>query len=435
MAIRPSAISTTIVFTAIAAIALTNPAGASPNAQAPAPSPETLRETTTAMLQPDDMPARLGGPGAQNVGFNIPPGGQDPYPICQGNVRREVLPDLTMAIGYFSTVGQVTQSVYTYPSASAAQSSWQRLQREVARGCDYTRNVDSSLIRVTNGRTAAISGVWTLTSTTGSNASGEYTQVTVVDDSVVALRFNANSAPTTAAQRQAVGALMQSLVSRYAERAEPAGTQSTSLSIAEVAMLTPADMPSSLPTRSPEDGAWSSFTANLPGQAAFNQCNAQKDLMPAGTGSYSATFGDDGGPVLTDGFAWQQAFTFDDNDAADSAWSTLSTRLRDCNERYGKLYSPTKPARQGKVGVSAVTVDGTQGLYYRYFETQGSDEKDFRWSTRTYQLFLKDGNVISSLTYGLSLDGIKPVALDEPAVNQLAVDLIDRFVNTVVTTS
>lgn len=418
-----------------ASIALGAPAVASITPQAPAPSSDVLRQTTTAMLQPGDVPARLGGPGAQNVGYYIPPGGQDPYPICQGDTRREVLPDLAMAVGYFSSVGQVTQSIYAYPTPTAAQESWRKLQREVARGCEYTRNVDSSLIRVTNGRASAISGLWTLTSTTGSNASGEYTQVAVVDDSLVAVRFNSDAAPTTAAQRQAVGTLMQSLVSRYSERAEPAGTQSTSLSIAEVAMLNPADMPSALPIRSPEDGAWSSFSANLPGQAAFNQCNAQKDLMPAGSGSYSATFGDDGGPVLTDGFAWQQVFTFDDAAAADAAWSTLSTRLRDCNERYGKLYNLTKPARQGKVGISAITVDGTPGLYYRYFETQGSDDKEFRWSTRTYQLFLKDGNVISSLTYGLSLDGIKPVTLDEPAVNQLAVELIDRFVNTVVTTS
>lgn len=423
-----------IISTVIASLVFTGSASASPNAQAPAPSPDTLRQVTTAMLQPGDVSARLGGPGEQNIGYNIPPGGQDPYPICQGNLRREVVPDLTMAIGYFSTVGQVTQSVYQYPTASKARSAWERLQRDITRGCGYSRDVDSSLIRVSNGSAAAVSGMWTLRSTTGSNPSGEYTQVAPAGDSIIALRFNAASAPTTAAQRQALGLTMQTLVSRFSNREVSSGVQSTSLSIAEAAMLTTADMPPTLPVRSPSDGAWSSFTANLPGQAPFNQCNPQKDLMPAGTGSFSVTFGDDGGPVLTDGFAWQQVFTYVDSDSADAAWASLTKAWEDCNERFGELYKKTKPARRGTAGVSPVVVDGTPGLYYQYIETQGSDDQDFRWSTRTYQLFLKDGNVISSVTYGISLDGIKRVSVDEPAVNQLAVELLDRFTNTVVTT-
>lgn len=418
-----------------ATVTLSGAAQASANQQAAPPSPETLRQTTTAMLQPGDVPARLGGAGAQNIGYYIPPGGQDPYPICQGDTRRAVLPDLTMAIGYFSSVGPVTQSVYTYSSTTAAQSSWRQLQRAIARGCDSTRRADANLTRVSNGNAPAISGAWTLTTTTGRDPSGEYTQVALVDDAVIALRVNDYSSPTTAAQRQDAASLMQTLVSRYADRGVPAAVQNTSLSVAEAAMLTPADMPATLPIQSPADGAWSSFTANLPGQAPFNQCNARKDLMPAGTGSFSATFGDDGGPVLTDGFAWQQVFTYADAASADAAWASLTTSLQDCNKRAGKLYDKTTPANRGTAGTSAVGVDGTPGLFYRFIETQGSKDKDFRWSTRTYQVFLKDDNVISSLTYGISLNGITRVSVDEAAVNQLAVTLIDRFTNTVVTTS
>lgn len=414
---------------------LSGAALASTNPQAAPPSPETLRQTTTAMLQPGDVPARLGGAGAQNIGYYIPPGGQDPYPICQGDTRRAVLPDLTKAIGYFSTVGPVTQTVYVYPSSDAARTSWTKLRRAVERGCDSTRSVDGNRTKVSRGSVPAISGVWTVTSTTGKDPSGEYTQVSLVDDAVIALRVNDYSSPTTAAQRQAAASLMKALVSRYADRDVPSAVQSTSLSVAEAAMLTPADIPATLPIQSPADGAWSSFTANLPGQAPFNQCNARKDLMPAGTGSFSATFGDDGGPVLTDGFAWQQVFTFTDSASADAAWASLGTSLKDCNKRQGKLYDKTTSASRGTSGTSAVGVDGTPGLFYRFMETQGSEDKGFRWSTRTYQVFLKDGNVISSLTYGISFDGIRRVSVDEPAVNQLAVTLIDRFVNTVVTTS
>ena len=425
----------TIAGALAATVVLSGAAHASSNEQAAPPSPQTLRQTTTAMLQPGDVPAPLGGAAAQNIGYYVPPGGQDPYPICQGDTERAVLPDLTMAIGYFSAVGPVTQTVYVYPSSDAARTSWTKLRRAVERGCDTTRTVDGNRTKVSRGSVPAISGLWTVTSTTGKDPSGEYTQVALVDDAVIALRVNDYTSPTTSAGRQAAASLMQTLVARYADRAVPTGVQNTSLSLAEAAMLTPADMPAALPIQSPADGAWSSFTANLPGQAPFNQCNARKDLMPAGTGSFSATFGDDGGPVLTDGFAWQQVFTYADAASADAAWASLTTSLRDCNKRQGKLYDKTASASRGTSGTSAVSVDGTPGLFYRFLETQGSEDKDFRWSTRTYQVFLKDGNAISSLTYGISFDGIRRVSVDESAVEQLAVTLIDRFANTVVTTS
>lgn len=423
------------VGTVIASVALTGLAHAAPDRQAEPPSPADLRITTTAMLQPGDVVPALGGPGAQQIGYYIPPGGQDPYPICQGSIRREVLPSLDSAIGYFSTVGDVTQTVYAYPDQATAQANWTALQRLVARGCDYRRSVDGNRTRVSTGQAPAVDGVWTSTSTTGADPSGEYTQVTLAGNAVLALRYTSYSAPTSSAQRAAVAELMQTLTSRYEQRDTPSGVQSTTLSIAETAMLNPSDLPQSLPVRSPQNGAWSSFVGNLPGTPPFNSCEPRKDLMPAGTGGFSADFGDDGGPQLTDGFAWQQLYTFQDAAAADSAWSVLRRNWRDCNERYGKLYNKTGPARQGRAGTSPVSVDGTPGLYLRYVETQADANNDFTWTTRTYQLFLKDGNVISSLTYGISVDGLKRIRIDETAVNELAVALIERFVQTAVTTS
>lgn len=430
MAIRIAIISGFVAAT----IALPTGVHAAENPQASPPSPQTLRQTTTAMLQPADVTAALGGPASQNIGYYVPPGGQDPYPICQGSTRTAVLPDLTLATGYFSAVGPLTQTVYVYPSASSAQSSWARLGKDLKRGCDYRRSVDGNRITVSNGTVSGIDGLWSLTATTGKDPSGEYTQVAVVDDAVIALRVNTDSSPTTSAERTALGSLMQTLVTRYAQRETPGAVQGTGLSVAETAMVTPSDLPSSLPIASPANGAWSSFTATIPGQAPFNQCNAATDLMPAGTASFSANFGGDGGPVLTDGFIWQQVFTFVDAVSANDAWAAVSRSLTACNKRSGSLYSKTKSASQGKAGTSAVSVDGTAGLYYRYLETQGNSDKDFRWTTRTYQLFLKDGNTISALTYGISEDGITRISIDEPAVNQLAVSLLDRFVNTVVTT-
>jgi len=48
---------------------------------------------------------------------------------------------------------------------------------------------------------------------------------------------------------------------------------------------------------------------------------------------------------------------------------------------------------------------------------------------------LKSGNVISWLTYAKSEDGIKQFFIDEQPINELAVELINRFTDTVVTTS
>ena len=417
-----------------ASIVVPGAAHAAQDAQANPPAPETLRQTTTAMLQPADVSAALGGPASLNIGYYIPPGGQDPYPICQGNIRREILPSLEMATGYFSTVGNVNQTVYVYPSQELAAASWSGLRSLITRGCYFTRSVDGNRIRVSSGEAPSISGMWTVSSITGKDPSGEYTQVAVVDNAIVALRFNTYDAPTSSVERGAAAELMQQLTTRYADRMVPTGVQSTALSVAETAMLTPSDLPASLPVRSPANGAWSSFDANIPGTAPFNQCSPRKDLMPAGTGSYSVEFGDDGGPMLTDGFAWQQVFTFQDASAADAAWTALNRNWKDCNQRYGRLYNKTGPARLGRAGTSSVNVDGTPGLYLRYVETQADSNADYQWTTRTYQLFLKDGNVISSLTYGVSVDGLKRVSIDEAAVNQLAVLLIDRFANTVVTT-
>ena len=80
-------------------------------------------------------------------------------------------------------------------------------------------------------------------------------------------------------------------------------------------------------------------------------------------------------------------------------------------------------------------MDGTPGWFVREIQTEGSDNKDFRFTTRSYQLLLKSGNVISWLTYAKSQDGIGQFFIDEQPINQLAVDLINRFTDTVVTTS
>lgn len=80
-------------------------------------------------------------------------------------------------------------------------------------------------------------------------------------------------------------------------------------------------------------------------------------------------------------------------------------------------------------------MDDTPGWFVREIQTEGSKDKDFRFTTRSYQLLLKSGNVISWLTYAKSRDGVGQFFIDEQPINELAVDLINRFTDTVVTTS
>jgi hypothetical protein len=405
-----------------------------PDPMAEPPTPVNLRETTTAMLQPGDVTEALGGATSQNIGYYIPTGGQDPYPVCLPPKGKDALPDLAMTIGYFSTIGDVTEQAVVYASASAARSAWSGLTKQIRRACKYSGKVDGKKITITNG-TRSDGGMWTRRDSKSTNYASEYTVVNLVDDAIVWLRVeNPTRASTTTAQRDGVSALLPVLTDRYANRATGGGVQSTLLSIAETAMVTPGDMPATLPIDSPADGAWSFFTANLPGSVPFNPCYpADSDILPAGTGSFSASFGGTGDIQASGASVWQQVFTYADDSAADAAWKQLSSRIKECTASSGELYSKTDSAWKSTEGTSAVAVDGTPGIYVRYITTQGAKAKDARFTSRDYQLMLKDGSTISWLSYSAGVPGIKKLNIDEPAVNQLAVELIDRFVNTVVT--
>ena len=409
---------------------------AAPDPMADPPTPAELRATTTALLQPGDLSEVLGGAGDQNIGYYIPTGGQDPYPICLPPEGDDALPDLTMTTGYFSTIGNVSEQAVVYPSAEAAQSAWNVLTKKIQRACSYSGKVDGKKTVVTNGALAG-GAVWTRRDSKSEGYSSEYTVAALADNAIVSVRVtNPGKASTTAAQRSDTNALLPVLTERYAGRSTGAGVQSTLLSIAESAMVTPEDMPAALPIDAPADGAWSLFTADLPGTVPFNPCYpGDSEILPAGTGNFSASYGGTGDIQATGGSVYQQVFTYTDEAAANTAWKQLSTRIKECTARAGKLYSKTDSAWKSTEGTSAVSVDGTPGIYVRYITTQGSGTKDSRFTSRTYQLILKDGNAISWLSYSAGVPGIKKLNINEPAVNQLAVELIDRFANTVVTLS
>jgi hypothetical protein len=426
---------------ALSAAAFGPGAGAAPAPTATPPTPGELRQATTAMLQPAMVPPVLGGPGEQQIGYNIPTGGQDPYPVCQPPNADPVIPSLDMTIGFFSTINQdadesLWQQAIVYPSVDGAQANWALLSEQIQQECSFTGKGKNAGVVITNGGAPGADALWTSYRGGPRNPSSEYTVIGLSGDAIVSLRFNdLVSADITAAQRTAAETLWAQLAERFADRTTPSGVQSTTLSIAEAAMVNPADIGSDIPIGTPDQGAWANFSASFPGTAPLDPCNAGLDFFPGGNASFASSFGDDGGPIVENGLIYQRAFTYDDSTAANAAWQDIVTELPNCNQRFGKLFNKTKTARQQVARESAVTVDGTPGWFVRELTTEGSTDKDFRWTTRNYQLLLKSGNVISWVIYAKSEKGLKNFFIDEPPINELAVELINRFTDTVVTTS
>ncbi len=425
---------------AVSITALGPGAGAAAEATATPPTPLELRQATTAMLQPGMVPAVLGGPGAQQIGYYIPTGGQDPYPICNPPSGDPVFASLDKTTGFFSYINQdadenVSQQAIVYPSVDGAQAAWALLAQQIQQQCSFTGKGKNAGVVIANGGAPGTDALWTSSQRGPRNPSGEYTVVGLAGDAIVTLLFSdLVSADITADQRTAVETLWAQLSDRFADRTTPTGVQSTTLSIAEVAMVNPADIGPDIPIGTPDQGAWSSFSASLPGTAPIDPCEARLNFFPGGNGSFSSSFGDDGGPLALNGLVYQRAFTYDDATQANAAWDRISKRLPSCNQTNGKLFKKTTSASRTVARQSAVTVDGTPGWFIRDIRSDGSDDKDFRYTTRSYQLLLKSGNVISWLTYAKSEKGLRNFFIDEPPINELAVQLINRFTDTVVTT-
>ena len=429
-----------VAVAAVSITALGPGAGAAPEPTATPPTPAELRQATTAMLQPGMVPAVLGGPGSQQIGYNIPTGGQDPYPVCQPPNADPVIPSLDMTTGFFSNINQdadenLWQQAIVYPSVDGAQANWALLSEQIQQECSFTGKGKNAGVVITNGGAPGADALWTSYQRGPRNPSSEYTVIGLSGDAIVSLRFSdLVSADITADQRTAVETLWAQLSDRFADRTTPSGVQSTTLSIAEAAMVNPADIGPEIPVGTPDQGAWASFSASLPGTAPIDPCEARLDFFPGGNASFASSFGDDGGPIIENGLIYQRAFTYDDAAAANAAWQDIVTELPNCNQRFGKLFNKTKTASRTVARESAVTVDGTPGWFVRDLSTDGSTDKDFRWTTRSYQLLLKSGNVISWVTYAKSEKGLKNFFIDEPPINELAVQLINRFTDTVVTT-
>lgn len=395
-------------------------------AYADPPSPAVLTQTTNAMLQPGDVPAALGGGGALNSGYVIPPGGQDPTPLCYGDWPRRVLPSLTNAIGYSNSSGQVTEEAYVYPSAEAAQAAWATLDAQIVAKCAFKESSDGTTITSTQGRWASGNqmGRWVNMNNTQKDNPSMYSVVGPVDNAIVITRFQGKKGlkATTAAQRGAVSDLFGVLSARYADRDGLEQLQPELVSKAQQAMLMPSDVPASLPLLAPGDGGWSNVTAQVPSSKPFNFCNTDKPLLPNGTGAFEVNFGGGGDVFITTGMVYERAFTFDSAEQAQAAWDVLTKNVQGCNDSFGKLYAKGGNRRTTN---GTTSIGDLPGLWVRNVDSESWSGNNF--VSRTYQVYTMQGDVIVGVQYGVSKKGLKPVPLDEAAVEGLAATAIAKW--------
>lgn len=385
--------------------------------EAPVPSPDVVTATTNAMLQPGDVSGALGNASVLDVGYRIPAGGQDPFPICYEPGDFRIIPSLTSAIGFFSSSGQVTQEVYTYPSAAAAQAAWSVLDRQISRKCTFVDVDGKDRIRSRQGELASGAGRWVRMDVTNRDSSSFYSAVGLVDNGIMITRFEGKPGltQTTADQRSAVDDLFTNLANRYVDRATLNQVQPTAVTRAQQGLLQPDDLPSSLPILQPAEGAWADQESKVPGQPPFNSCNPRKDLIPSGSGNFSQTLGSTGDVFAKTGMVYQQVFTFESTDLAQSAWNTLNRTIKDCNKTEGTLYA--KGANYVTVA-GTVDVSGSPGLFVRDTNTQNFG-KGSRFVTKAYTVYTLSGDAIISVDYARSRMGMTRFSIDEASVREL----------------
>lgn len=432
-----------LVVAGIAAVMLAEPVRAAEPPVAPPPTPVELVAGTNAMLQPGDVngalaqgTALMSMPGTFRAGFNAPPGGQDPLPVCVlGNPYSTVSIPTKLAVGFSANFGTVSQDLYQYPSAAAAQRVWNSLSDTVRSRCTGTVTLGKISTTLTTsdvpGLPGAPGGLGVLTN--GSNA--QYSVLHLAGDSVQMVTYAISDGPVASGVTQAANSLAATLATRWITRGSLASTQNAGMTQAESTMLTLADVPASLPITEPRQGGWSGFSAYLPGNQPLI-CDARAQI-PAASSSFSSTLGGDGGPLSTPGSLVQYLDVYPTAAAAQTAWTALTTAVRTCNQRTIPAVSQSESIDRRASGTSAMTYGGVPGVWSRSFATNvtsgtcaspgGAPAPCPSWSSKAYTIHLLVGSTIQTLTYGTTRDGIGNIPLDQAAVNTLAEDLAQRW--------
>jgi hypothetical protein len=399
---------------------------AAPPPVAPPPSPTQIAAATNAMLG-FDLPAILDnatGPLAgYSTGYTNPPGGQDPLPICvYGEMYRNVSVPGTLAVGFMARNGYVSQSVYEYPSPTAADRAWSRLDRDIAARCGGSWTSDGSRVTITRSRLAATAsaGAGWLVTTTGL---GSVTAVAVrpVGDAIQVVSYQRQAASLSPRVPPAIATLSTALADRWARRDALPNTQGALLTTAALAALTPADVPATLPITSPADGGWSMFSADSPGDGPYT-CTASPSRS-RGSWGVVTDLGGSGDVIASPGSLMQDVEVYQSNDAARAAWTALRRAVLGCNDPAGNPWAVGGTGTRTVSGVSELAFEGVPGVWSREFTVY----RDLPLSGKSYSVSLLSGNVIQTLSYYTTVDRVSQIPLDQVAVNALAVTLLTRW--------
>ena len=392
---------------------------------APAPAPTSLVHAVNAMIQVTFDDQLLVGPAAKATfqnGFIVPPGGQDPFPVCvhATGYRVVAVPD-TLAVGYFAESGNIHQSVYDYPTAEAGQKAWQRLSSAIARKCRGTWTDESGTSTVERTRLPAEGSAgagWSVTTRTPYNVL--HVAVRPVDGDILMLAYAKQSPTIKAAVPARVDALSTRLATQWAGRATAPADEDALTTWVVPAMLQSDDVPATLPVTSPEDGGWSGFTSSAPGNGPTS-CRANGQ---GGSWSFWSTRGGWGDVTAEPGALSQNVEVYQSDDAARQAWRKLRAATLRCGASPASGVSRANAADRTSSGVSALAYAGVPGVWLREFSTY--PESGF--STNHYSVSLLVGNTIQQVSYYESREKLGQIPLDQAAVNQLASTLADRWV-------
>jgi len=395
---------------------------------APPPTSSALVSATNAMLRGSDVtgPLAKGSSGMSmadtlRTGYNAPPGGQDPMPVCAyGAQYTTVGIPLTLAVGFNAGFGAMSQDVYQYASDADAQRAWTTVTSQARSKCvgTFTRGSTTVTLSTTDvaGLPGGPAGLGVLTN--GKNA--QYSVLHLVGDSIQMLTYAINDGPIAGDVAPAASTLAASLASRWLARATLPTTQDAALTKAESSMLSAADIPANLPVTTPAQGGWSGFTSYLPGTAPII-CNARYDI-PEAAAAFSVSFGGNGGPLSLPGSLYQQVYSYPTQAAAQQAWTSLRAGVRTCHQKNPAPLSATESVTRQQSGTSALTFGGVPGVWSRSLDSNPPD-----WSMKSYTIHLLVGNTIQMLTYSTGNSRGGNVPLDQAAVNTLAENLASRW--------
>jgi hypothetical protein len=398
---------------------------------APPPSAQQLVAASNAMLQPNEVsgPLLAGTTSSDRLfstGFNNPPGGQDPLPVCvSGRSNTTVsIPD-AMATGFFTSDGRVSQVAYTYPGTTAANRAWKRLSANIASQCNGSFTEGGTRVTATAQRIPGLpqgQRGWGVRSTGNLNA---YSTVHLVGDSIQMVSFLADRPAALTRARAPMNQLAATLAGRWVNRATLPLTQNPVITRAESSMVQTSDIPSGLRVAKPAQGAWSGLSASLPGNALDIFC-ARRTTLPTPPQSFFSILGASGDVfgLPSGGSVTQQLQVFSSPQDAQQAWQQATRAVQGCSQNPTGPIPTKEDFTRSTNGTANATVDGVQGVSLRQLQTYPSNNR----SVNSYSVYLLAGEAVQVVTYSVTVRGSRQAPINQSAVDTLAQQLADRWV-------